>query len=90
MKKVYFITDGVVDRNRNWGSKIDSIVENILKKQDYEIYTFYISKELDKLDKHSIENNSNFTQLVSAKLNLLEKNNILDTKFFWNISLFRK
>ena len=51
MKKVYFITDGVVDRNRNWGSKIDSIVENILKKQDYEIYTFYISKELDKLEK---------------------------------------
>ena len=21
-EKVYFITDGVVDRNRNWGSKI--------------------------------------------------------------------
>jgi hypothetical protein len=82
MKKVYFLTDGVVERERNWGSKIDSIVENVLKKQDYEFYSFYLTKELDKLGKPTFINDSPKINIVSIRLNLAKK------FFSWILNLF--
>ena len=73
MKTVYFITDGVVERNRNWGSKIDSIVEKILKEQDFKVNIFYLTKDLEKLDENDIENYSKTTQIISIKLNYFQK-----------------
>ena len=69
MKTVYFITDGVVERNRNWGSKIDSIIEDVLNERKYQIHSLYLSKDLEKLDHTKIESNSPHTYVVSIKLN---------------------
>ena len=82
MKKVYFLTDGIVERQRNWGSKIDSIVEDVLKKQDYEFYSFYLTKELDKLGKPTFINDSPKINIVSIRLNLAKK------FFSWILNLF--
>ena len=49
MKTVYFITDGVVERNRNWGSKIDWIIEDVLNERKYQIHSLYLSKDLENL-----------------------------------------
>lgn len=73
MKTIYLITDGVIEKNRNWGSKIDSIVENVLKKQDYEITTFYLTKDSDKSKSSLIKDNLHNSQIVSVQLNFLEK-----------------
>ena len=73
MKTVYFITDGVVERNRNWGSKIDSIIEDVLNERKYQIHSLYLSKDLEKLDHTKIESNSPHTYVVSIKLNLIQK-----------------
>ena len=51
---------------------MNSIVENVLKEQDYEIFKFYLTKDIDKSKNSLMEDNLHNSQIISVQLSLLE------------------
>ena len=70
MKKIFFLCKGVRDKNRKWGSTINSLVRKCFENENFEIISIY----LDEINKESKIVDSNSKEYsFSIKLNFFEK-----------------
>ena len=70
MKKIFFLSKGVPDKNRKWGSTINSLVRKCFENENFEIISIY----LDEINKESKIVDSNSKEYsFSIKLNFFEK-----------------
>ncbi len=82
MKKIFFLSKGISNRNRNWGSAINGVVRHCLENESFEITNIYLD---DEKNENKIINKNKKEYSFSIKLSFYEK---IITWFINILSLF--